>query len=273
MYFCSRSRKCSNFPHRSSNPVTAVTIPNDVYLTYSIFILTSSFRVATLALNLRTEPLNTPESQDDKLRETSTLPALPPSSGPPSYVSILKAKEFVIPPNFARPLGLSPIAKLALPKSHDVKAEILLTPETLRYITSVGEKLLNEIYDAQKNYRELQIRIELQRQEYEHLQITARNIVNSLAQLNGPRKAAFQSRLKQVQENQVSLLGRMDKVLQALINKASPELNDHETRWFEELQRMKGQVLGAGRFDSGSLKYRIQQVTKDIAYNLGDILS
>lgn len=154
-----------------------------------------------------------------------------------------------------------------------MKAEILLTPETLRYITSVGEKLLNEIYDAQKNYRELQIRIELQRQEYEHLQITARNIVNSLAQLNGPRKAAFQSRLKQVQENQVSLLGRMDKVLQALINKASPELNDHETRWFEELQRMKGQVLGAGRFDSGSLKYRIQQVTKDIAYNLGDILS
>ena len=120
---------------------------------------------------------------------------------------------------------------------------------------------MNEVFEAQQKYRTLQIRADMQKQEYEHLLGTARNIVDRITRLNGPKKAALQERLGKVQENQVTLLGRMDKVLQALINKASPELNDHEAKWFEELERMKNQLLGTGRYVSGSLKYRIQQVS------------
>lgn len=46
--------------NRSSNTVTSVVIPNDVYLTYSIFVLTTSLRLVTFALNLRTEAIEPP---------------------------------------------------------------------------------------------------------------------------------------------------------------------------------------------------------------------
>ena len=53
----------------------------------------------------------------------------------------------------------------------------------------------------------------------------------------------------------------MDKVLRALIKSASPELNEHETRWFQELERMKAQVLGVGRYDQDSLRNRVRLVS------------
>lgn len=79
--------------------------------------------------------------------------------------------------------------------------------------------------------------------------------------MNGPKKAAVLAKMKSLQDGQQALLHRMDRVLQALINKASPELNDHETKWFDELRRMKGQVLGIGRYDQTSLKIRSQLVS------------
>ena len=52
----------------------------------------------------------------------------------------------------------------------------------------------------------------------------------------------------------------MKRLLEALIKKASPDLNEHETRWFEELKRMKAQVMGVGRYDAESLKMRTRKV-------------
>jgi hypothetical protein len=52
------------------------------------------------------------------------------------------------------------------------------------------------------------------------------------------------------------LLSRLDRTLQGLMRKASPELSENESRWFEELKRMKNEVLGAGRYDEESLRAR-----------------
>jgi nucleoporin NUP82 len=49
-------------------------------------------------------------------------------------------------------------------------------------------------------------------------------------------------------------------MLRGLMDKASPELSEYETRWFEELKRMKGEIGGAGRYDEGSLVARTRMV-------------
>ncbi|KAI5119910.1 hypothetical protein M0805_003714 [Coniferiporia weirii] len=242
----------------SSDPVTAVVIPSDVYLTYSIFILTATLRVASFTLNLRTEGPVVPEPAE-KRRDISLLPTSP-SSTPPAYVSLLSTQPFTCPPALSRPMGFPTIAKLSLPQSHSVKAELRLTPETLRYLGTVSERISGEVHDAVIACHALKNRADLQKQEFERLQKKAVELVTRTRDLTGPRKIQLQETLRKVQDERNRLLGRMDKLLQALIRKASPELNEHETRWFEELQRMKSQVLGVGRYDSDSLKNRVQSL-------------
>ncbi|KAH8118607.1 hypothetical protein DFH11DRAFT_1568326 [Phellopilus nigrolimitatus] len=247
---------------KSSDPVTSVVIPNDVYLTYSIFILTSTMRVVTFALNLRTESLDPPEPSE-KQHDTSALPALLPASGPPAYVSLLTTQSFALPAALSRPMGFPTIAKLSLPKSHSIKDELRLTPETLRYLGTVAERISGEVHDAVIACHALKSRADFQKQEYERLQKKFTEIVVRAQNVAGPRKREIQERAKKLQDEQARMLGRMDRVLQALIKKASPELNEHETRWFEELQRMKAQVQGVGRYDQDSLKSRIRQLQNE----------
>ena len=68
-------------------------------------------------------------------------------------------------------------------------------------------------------------------------------------------------RINKVQTEQAHLIKRMNRLLETQIKKASPDLNEHETRWFEELKRMKAQVLGVGRYDSDSMKMRTRKAS------------
>jgi len=47
------------------------------------------------------------------------------------------------------------------------------------------------------------------------------------------------------------------------MKRANPTLSDHETKWFGELGRMRQQVLGAGRYDEGSLMARMQALKRE----------
>lgn len=243
----------------SSNPVTSVVIPDDVYLTYSIFILTASLRLVTFALNLRAE--NNEPQVVHELQKQSELPPLPSSSGPSTYNSILSAQAFTVPAAFARTTGLPPIPKLSLSHNDSGKTELNLTPETLRYLATVSERISGEVRDAQISCSALKSRTDIQRQEYERLQKAASEIINRAHELTGTRKTRLQEKMKAIQEQQKTLLSRMDKALRTLIKNASPELNEHETRWFEEFERMKAQVQGVGRFDQDSLRSRIRLVS------------
>jgi hypothetical protein len=54
-------------------PVVAIVVPGNVYLTYGILILTSSMHVAFFPLNLRSEPQGTPERQSTPSLKTGRL--------------------------------------------------------------------------------------------------------------------------------------------------------------------------------------------------------
>ena len=89
--------------------------------------------------------------------------------------------------------------------------------------------------------------------------------METMEKLKGPRNATSQEKLKRVQDGQRALLSRLDRILQLLMKKASPELSDHETRWFEELKRMKDEVAGNGRYDEWSLAARTSMVCEHTA--------
>jgi nucleoporin NUP82 len=78
-------------------------------------------------------------------------------------------------------------------------------------------------------------------------------------------RTASEARWERIQAEQKVLLRRLDRMLQGLMEKASPELSEHETKWFEELKRMKEEISGSGRYDEGSLVARTRLVWLSIS--------
>ena len=253
--------------HRCSNPVVAVTIPNDVYLTYSIFILTSAMRITSFPLNLRSEsprlrPKSLPTSGVDNSVSSSKSEWLSPVPNPMAYVSLLGPEPYKPPPALSRPSGLPSTPRLSLPPSSSglMNADFMLTPDTLRYIGTTVADIGAQIHEVQLAYRAADSRVMLQKQELMRLSNKCREMQAMVEQLRGPRHARSATRFEQIQKEQKVLLGRLDRMLQGLMEKASPELSEHETKWFEELKRMKEEISGSGRYDDESLVARTRLV-------------
>jgi nucleoporin NUP82 len=142
-----------------------------------------------------------------------------------------------------------------------VQGENVLTPEVMRGLAGLVEGIRTQIDSIRASQRVAEARAELQARELVRQQGTCQDILKSLEHLRNVRPAACKKRLQAAQEGQAALLGRMEKILRRLTMNASPELSEHETKWFKELSRMREEVVGAGRFDQDSLKARVGMVS------------
>ncbi|KAI9000883.1 hypothetical protein BD414DRAFT_473007 [Trametes punicea] len=267
---------------QSSSPVIGVAIPNDVYLTYSIFILTSAMRISIFPLSLRSEsayakeveePSTAPSpaaSLDRPATPAQRRPDIPQkalsaiSEGPPAYISLLEEEPFKIPPAIARPSGLPGNPRLSLPNNPDVtKGEFMLTPDTLRYLGTVVENISAQIRDVQLANRSLETRASLQEKEFKRQREKCVEMLETARGLGDKGQAQIQ-RIARLQEMQRALLSRLDRTLQDLMAKASPELSETETKWFEELRRMKEEVVGASKYDDRSLVARAKLLRREV---------
>ncbi|TFK43370.1 hypothetical protein BDQ12DRAFT_622288 [Crucibulum laeve] len=245
---------------RCSNPVVAVAIPNDVYLTYSIFIVTSAMRIEVFPLSLRSD---SPRIQPKQIEINGTAVSsvepstwLLPMEGLKSYVSLLGTEAYKPPPVLSRTTGLPSNPKLSLPKDASGSKEFMLTPDTLRFIGTIVGKISSQIHEIQLAQKAAEARATLQQQELVRLCGKCKEMDDQIQQMKNVKATAMETRFKKIQEQQKSLLSRLDRTLQGLMEKASPELSEHETKWFEELKRMKEEIAGSTKYDEGSLAAR-----------------
>jgi nucleoporin NUP82 len=236
---------------RASNPVISVMVPNDVYLNYSIYILTSSMRVISFSLNMRS---GIPLKDAHKV----SVPAdrlIKPAEGPPAYTSLLGTEPWEVPSGLFS-TGLPATPRLVTPESKDFR----ITPDILRFFSGKVDEFVTRIHGVESAFRQANARSELQHEELSRQVTKVDEIRVLLAKLRGERQDNIDARTRAIQAGQQALLARLDRVLTELMKRANPTLSDHETKWFDELGRMREQVLGAGKYDETSLKARIQAV-------------
>ncbi|KAF8450379.1 hypothetical protein L210DRAFT_956699 [Boletus edulis BED1] len=258
---------------RCSNPVIALCVPNDVYLSYSILILTSVFRIASFPLNLRTTYSNTVTLSSSEPSISSitvppstefTAPAtfvpndlLTPLNGPPAYISLLGTEPFAPPAILTRPTSLPRVVPGTSAR------EFTLTPDTLRFLAMQVASITAHIRTVLVAHSNVEERVEVQEAEFTRMQEKCGEMLRliglmkeRLKNIQGEKEEGITGRVERMRERHKELMGRADRILQVLMNRASPELSECETKWFGELARMKAEVIGSGKFDEGSLKAR-----------------
>ncbi|KAF8211309.1 hypothetical protein K438DRAFT_1807092 [Mycena galopus ATCC 62051] len=260
---------------RCSNPVIAVAVPNDVYLTYSIFVLTSAMRITTFPLNLRSEappsraksqPPSTP-SDAPATRTPGPSKWLTPHEGPPAYVSLLADAPYTPPECLTRAgSGLPVNPRLSLPPSPvkgPGKGDFMLTPDVLRYLGTTVGALTKQMQEVQLAFRAADARATLQVAEQTRLAQKCAEMEASVSVLRGARRAQTEERFTKVREEQKALHGRLERMLRGLMDRASPDLSEYETKWFGELKRMQSEIVGAQKYDEGSLVARTRLLERE----------
>jgi nucleoporin NUP82 len=214
-------------------------------------------RVVSFSLNMRSD---LPFKDDHK----SSVPVdrlLKLAEGPPAYISLLGAESWE-PPTSLFSTGLPATPRLATPGSKEFR----VTPDTLRFFSGKVDEFMTRIHGVESAYRQANARIDLQHEELDR-QVTKINEIRMLlGELRGARQDRIEARTRVIQAGQQALVARLDRVLAELMKRANPTLSDNETKWFDELGRIREQVLGAGRYDEESLKARVQAVRSDFFF-------
>lgn len=217
-------------------PIVGMSIVNDIYLGYSLLLITSSLQLVPIELSLRVDPSLLPSDAADN---SIFVPTTTTSNDEPAYVSLLSS-PFVIPPlllpRYSRPPVLHP------PPSSS--ATLSINPETLRYMGSTVERFRTDIRHLVSAGDYVQCRLELQ----------AKEVGRQLGKLRGLEGVSreggcegVKERLERVSSAQSDLLSRTDKLLQKLMDAHDPLLSNFERKWFDELGRIEREVVGGDR--------------------------
>lgn len=222
-------------------------------------------RITSFPLNLQAESPHAPsghslppDKDDERFNQKSLW--LTPLEGPPAYISLLQKTPFMPASALNRSSGLPKLPQLSLPKGGD--GGFVLTPDTLRYLGEVGRELANQSTAVKLAVKQADERVKLQQQELYRMSQKASQMNTLIEQLKVHRRATNEARLATIQAKQKALLTRLDRVLQEMMERASPGISENETKWFEELGRMKAEVMGFGRYDDQSLVARTRLVCR-----------
>lgn len=219
-------------------------------------------RMISVPLNLRAEPLHSKskvfrlEDIDSSTEKSKWLSCI---DGPSTHASILGAEPFIPPLLTLSDLSISP--KPLLPRVPSGSKELTLTPDTLRFLGTSVAQITSQSREVILACQVITRRMCLQQFELPRLTKKCHEMESILEKIQGLGRASTEIRLAKVQEEQKLLLARLDRLLQSQMEKASPELSEHEAKWFEELKRMKDSVLGRGKYDEDSLVCRTRLVS------------
>jgi len=221
--------------------VGGVAITKDVYLGYTLLLLTTSLQLIALELSLM------PESSSDEPtpQARSKTPLAQAVDALPAYIPIVSRPVFQ-PDARLNPSSRTP--RFVMPASSQGKT-LEITPETLRFLGQTVASLRSSIRDLVTSGNAVQYRFELQCKELAKQLQKIGDLRQEVQHIASGGSGSLKQRLDSVEDTQKTLLRRADRILQMLMDGHEPALSTFETQWFEELDRFKGEIgeTGSGK--------------------------
>lgn len=238
------------------NPVTAVSILSDVYLSYAFLAVTADLQLVGVELSLRVEQ-DTLDGAPAAVGQATILGASGTAGGTKQYVSLLgDGPSFQPPAIFAQSAGVQGLPqhprRAALSSSGtSTKSELQITPDLLRALGKTVETYRHEIRDVVSAGNAVQARLDLQVREMTRQLAKLHAILLRCRELGS--KGTLGERVQRIAATQLQLVARIDRALQKLMDSHQPSLSMYEKKWFEELERIAVEV-GVSRSEGGEYK-------------------
>lgn len=227
---------------------------NDVWVNYTVFALTSTYRIIPIEQQLRVQ--ETPQDST-----SAPVSASSTSIKPPSAHSALSFSSCTTAPAFAtllvepyKPPRAPPALKLPKLPASRIGVDEITTGEQLAQVARALETLMAQRTAALPIFYSVQARLELMAKEYPRQRAFSAQMLGALQVLANERRPETEGRLQALVVRQEEILARTDRVLQRLMDSYSKELTEYEVKWFKELARMRKEVSGTR--DGRSLKDR-----------------
>jgi nucleoporin NUP82 len=256
-----------NNPNESL-PVSGCALIRDVYLGYSLLMMTNTFQLVARERSLAAEaPIPVLENPVRAVDEG------------PAYLPLLSRPVFDLPSPFNKPLHNLSQTRFAVPPG---ESSARITATTLRFLGQTVEKLRSSIRDLTQVNSAVQQRFDTQCKELGR-QLGKIAEATQLVEGNEDDLAALEGRLLQATTAQAELVRRLDSTLHRLRQSHVPELSEREKDWFEELSRFQTQVdpdthgktlrarLDQARSQLHLLKDQIEQRTTSEEADAGDM--
>ncbi|GAA5898603.1 hypothetical protein JCM8208_004711 [Rhodotorula glutinis] len=248
----------------AAQPVEGLALLNDVYLGYSLILVTAALQPVGIELALRIDDSAT--ALDGGLAASTAAggPATPAkptaaaASTEPAYVSLLSQSPFTVPAILSRPRTALPV----LPRLPTTTGELRITPDTLRQLGKHVQATQTAMRDLVAASGVVSARVELQMRELARQVDKVRELDERRAELGrsvgagaagagqGGEAGGVEARVRAAEERQHALLARTDRVLQRLVEGHQPQVSAVERKWFDELERLSDQVDGGAGDDA-----------------------
>ena len=226
---------------------------NDVWVNYTVFALTSTYRIIPIEQQLRVQ--ETSQDSTPTPIPTSSIASKPPSANVPSLTSSTKAPAFatllVEPYNAPRAPSTLKLPKLP---ANRIGMDEITTGGQLEQVARALEMLMDQRTATLPILYSIHSRLELMAKEYPRQRAFSAQILSTLETLAKERRPETEGRLQALVVRQEEILVRIDRVLQRLMDSYSKELTEYEVKWFKELARMRKEVSGTS--DGRNLKAR-----------------
>ncbi|KAK4052043.1 hypothetical protein OIV83_002337 [Microbotryomycetes sp. JL201] len=233
-------------PDRDSElpSVEGLYIVNDVYLGYSVFLLTSSLQFVGIEMPLRIDSsVNRNDSRPVSTTSNDTTRAYVSLLDEPFQIPTILTKRSNVVARVAAPPSSSRPSQPLSSSSSSSNKELVITPVTLRYLGQQVETFQTGIRDLVGAVDQVQSRIELQVKELarqlDKVQELKRLYKKNEQQDDDAHDEVVKKRLNGAKTRQDELMARVDKLLQTLMNQHHPTLSSFEQNWFDELDMFK----------------------------------
>ncbi|CUA70126.1 hypothetical protein RSOLAG22IIIB_00473 [Rhizoctonia solani] len=248
--------------HRTSDPIIASAVLNDVYLAYALLTLDSAHALSVfeLAAAPAVAPLSRP------VRKQITAPA--PVTSPPRSIAAPQFAPFVpaqpsttTPPQTYASLLTQPFVTPSLPTYQPLNKPLAatgaVTADTLRALGKHAERLRISKAEIRAAHEKASVRTNLQIREIrrqverlaEVMQMTSRILLAS---------TRTTERVQRAVEKQNEMVKRADLMLKKVVESEGGEgSGEAQQAWGKELARMKVEVKGVN--GEGGLKARSEQ--------------
>ncbi|WFD19416.1 hypothetical protein MCAP1_001646 [Malassezia caprae] len=201
-------------PADQAASIAGALVLNDVYLSYTLVVLTADGQLAAREL---------------------TLQASAGASGPVPAAEAERTYRPVLSHPFTAPSALAP-APLALPRSWAPRTAVLpVTPDALRALGQLAEAVRARLQEVAAAGNAVQARVSEQMAEMQR-QLRELQVAQERATSLEARKVL--ERVRRLEETQAETMQRFDTLLQQLMDEHTPQLSMYERRWFDELERM-----------------------------------